>query len=81
LLSTGLRGLAGSGAASLAAVQVQSGLPGSGFSDLVLGGAAFGVVALAAGWGLGDAATREALRSGFSRVKRRLSGPGGRDGS
>nr|MCS5635145.1 hypothetical protein [Myxococcota bacterium] len=70
-----------SGAASLVAVQVQSGLPGSGLLDLALGGAGFGVVALAAAWGLGDAATREALRSGFSRVKRWLSSPRGPNGN
>ena len=40
----------------------------------------FGVVALAAGWGLGDAATREALRSGWARIMRLRAGPGGTNG-
>ena len=80
LVSTGLRGLVGSGAACLVAFQVQSVLPGTGLLDLALGGAGFGVVALAAAWGLGDSATREALRSGWARITRRQAGPGGSNG-
>ncbi len=68
LLSTGVRAAIAGGAGALAAAQVQTGLPGSGAQDLLLGGVVFAGATVALGWVLGDATTRAGLRAGLARL-------------
>lgn len=78
LASTGLRALGAGGIAGLVAAQVLGWFSGGGLPGLLVAGATFGGVVVAAGWGLGDDVIRDALRGAATRLRSGLRWLGGR---
>jgi len=73
-----LRALGAGGIAGLAAAGVLGWFSGGGLPGLLVAGATFGGVVVAAGWGLGDDVTRDALRGAATRLRSGLRRLGGR---